>query len=181
MVKRLLDIIFSVLGLLLLGWLILILFIAVSIIFKENGLFRQIRVGQYGKPFKIWKLRTMDSESFDIPSFAAFLRKHKLDELPQFINVLLGDMSVVGPRPDVPGYYDKLIGESRKILELKPGLTGLASIKYRHEESLLAQQSNPLQYNDEIIFPDKVRINLEYYYKQSLWVDLKIIWKTILR
>lgn len=90
-------------------------------------------------------------------------------------------MSLVGPRPDVAGYYDRLEGENKKILELKPGLTSMASIKYANEEALLAAQENPLKYNDTVIFPDKVRMNLEYYYHHSLFGDLKIILKTIFR
>lgn len=88
-------------------------------------------------------------------------------------------MSVVGPRPDIPGYYDLLEGENRKILELKPGLTSEASIKYANEEELLSKQENPLKYNDEVIFPDKVKINLDYYYNRSFWLDIKIIIQTI--
>ena len=114
-----------------------------------------------------------------ISRFAKFLRKSKLDELPQLFNIVKGDMSVVGPRPDIPGYYDALEGENRKILELKPGLTSEASIKYRNEEMLLQSVSNPKKYNDEIIFPDKVKMNLNYYYNHNLLIDLKIILKTI--
>lgn len=116
-----------------------------------------------------------------ISRFGNFIRKTKIDELPQLFNVLIGDMSVVGPRPDILGYYDKLQGEERKILELKPGLTSLATIKYANEEALLAQQENPLKYNDEIIFPDKVQMNLVYHKQQSLWLDIKIIMKTVLQ
>ena len=104
-----------------------------------------------------------------------------MDELPQFINVLKGEMSIVGPRPDIEGYYDTLDGENRKILELKPGITSLASLKYYNEEEILEQQDNPLLYNDTVIFPDKVKMNLAYYYNQNLVLDLKIILKTILR
>ena len=107
-----------------------------------------------------------------------FLRKSKIDELPQLLNVLFGQMSFVGPRPDIPGYYDKLVGEDRKILELKPGLTSKASLKYFNEEFLLSTQPNPLEYNDSVIFPDKVKMSLEYYYKKSFREDLKIIFKT---
>lgn len=111
--------------------------------------------------------------------FGRFLRKSKLDELPQLFNILKGDMSVVGPRPDIPGYYDLLEGENRKILELKPGLTSEASIKYRNEEELLQNAINSKRYNDDIIFPDKVKMNLNYYYKHNLLIDLKIILKTV--
>ena len=113
-----------------------------------------------------------------ISRFGNFIRKTKIDELPQLLNVLMGTMSVVGPRPDVPGYYDKLQGEERKILELKPGLTSLATLKYANEETLLAQQENPLHYNDTILFPDKVTLNLHYCHTRTFFGDLKIIWKT---
>ena len=108
------------------------------------------------------------------------LRKYKLDELPELWNVLIGDMSFVGPRPDVPGYADKLEGDDRRMLLLKPGITGPASLKYRNEEELLAEQENPLKYNDEILFPDKVKINIEYLDNWSFWNDIKIIIYTVL-
>jgi lipopolysaccharide/colanic/teichoic acid biosynthesis glycosyltransferase len=108
------------------------------------------------------------------------LRKYKLDELPELWNVLKGDMSFVGPRPDVPGYADKLQGEDAIVLSLKPGITGAASLKYRNEEELLALQDNPQDYNDYIIFPDKVRINKEYIYHRSFIMDLQIIACTVL-
>lgn len=114
-----------------------------------------------------------------ITFFGSFFRKFKIDEFPQLFNVLLGEMSIVGPRPDIEGYYDKLEGEERKVLNLKPGITSLASIKYSNEDIILARQKNPLEYNDTIIFPDKVKMNLEYYYNQSLLLDFKIILKTI--
>jgi lipopolysaccharide/colanic/teichoic acid biosynthesis glycosyltransferase len=147
----------------------------------SNGFFIQERVGQFGKLFKIVKLRTMDIKTQSISTFGRFLRKSKIDELPQLYNVFIGEMSVVGPRPDVAGYYDILKGEARKILELKPGLTSEASLKYFDEDALLAQQEDPLLYNDTVLFPDKVRMNLEYYYNRSFLGDLKIIWKTIFR
>jgi len=123
----------------------------------------------------------MDAKMHSISVFGKFLRKSKIDELPQLFNVLVGDMSFVGPRPDIPGYYDILTGEARKILELKPGLTSEASLKYYDEDSLLAQQEDPLLYNDTILFPDKVYMNLHYYYNRSFLGDLKIILKTIFR
>jgi lipopolysaccharide/colanic/teichoic acid biosynthesis glycosyltransferase len=103
------------------------------------------------------------------------------DEIPQLLNILLGQMSFVGPRPDVPGYYDKLAGENRKILALKPGLTSEASIKYANEEALLNQQDDPLAFNDAVIFPDKVKINLNYFQNRTIFVDLLIIFKTVFR
>jgi len=119
--------------------------------------------------------------SGQISKYGNFLRRYKLDELPQLLNILLGDMSFVGPRPDIPGYYDKLKGENRKILELKPGLFSWAAIKYFNEEEELRWHDNPLEYNDNVIFPDKVKMNLHYYYTQSFKEDLRIMWKTIFR
>lgn len=114
-----------------------------------------------------------------ITSTGAFLRRYKLDELPGLLNVLAGDMSFVGPRPDVPGYADLLEGEQRKILELRPGITGPATLKYAGEEELLSSVEDPQKYNDEVIFPDKVKINLEYYHNHNLVTDLRIIFKTL--
>ena len=153
-------------------------------------LFRQKRVGQYGKLFTIIKFRTMSVSHHGssisvagesrITPLGAKLRKYKLDELPELWNVLIGDMSFVGPRPDVPGYADLLKGEDKDILRLKPGITGPATLKYRNEEELLAQQIDPQRYNNEVIFPDKVKINLDYLHHHSFWGDLCIIIKTIL-
>ena len=116
-----------------------------------------------------------------ITKVGAFIRKYKLDELPELWNVLLGQMSIVGPRPDVKGFADELKGEDRKIFNLSPGITGPASLKYANEEELLSNQENPEVYNKKVIFPDKVRINLDYYYNQNLILDLKIIFATIFR
>ena len=147
-----------------------------------------------GKHFKLYKFRTMirNAEKMEAGSITTkndsrvtrigeFLRKWKLDELPTLCNVLKGDMSFVGPRSDVPGYVDKLKGESRRILEMRPGITGPATLKYSNEEKLLAEVNNPKKYNDEVIFPDKVKINLKYMDNWSLWTDIKIIFKTIFR
>ena len=115
-----------------------------------------------------------------ITPLGAKLRKYKIDELPELWNVLIGDMSLVGPRPDVPGYADNLQGDDRRMLFLKPGITGPASLKYRNEEELLTGQDNPQKYNDEVLFPDKVRINIEYLDNWSFWNDIKIIVYTVL-
>ncbi len=123
----------------------------------------------------------MNIDTDRVSKYGSFIRRFKLDELPQFLNILLGEMSFVGPRPDVPGYYDQLQGESRKILELKPGLCSWTALKYIDEEALLQRQENPLKYNDEVLFPDKVKMNLEYYYNRSFLEDLKILWATVLR
>lgn len=164
-----------------LGWLIILLIMICCLDTNSFGIFFQKRVGKDARLFWIYKLKTIHPRTRKISTLGHFLRKYKLDELPQLFNVLFNDMSFVGPRPDIPGYYDKLEGENRKILELKPGITSLASIKYSNEEEILSSQQNPLKYNDEIIFPDKIRLNLEYYYKRSLWLDIKIILKTIFK
>ena len=179
MAKRFFDLLLSLIGLLAVGWLLLIFWIVVSIDTQSNGLFIQERIGQWGGVFRIFKLKTMHSATATISRLGSFLRKTKIDELPQLWNVLKGDMSFVGPRPDVAGYYDVLQGESRKILELKPGITSAASIKYQNEERLLEQQDNPLHYNDTVLFPDKVRMNLVYYYNHSFLGDIRIILETV--
>lgn len=146
----------------------------------SSGIFVQIRVGQYGKLFGIYKFKTLHPVTSNISKLGKFLRKSKIDELPQLFNILKGEMSFVGPRPDIEGYYDKLVGDDRRVLQLKPGLTSEASLKYKNEEYLLAQQENPLQYNDEVLFPDKVKMNLEYLGKLCFKEDVKIICKTFL-
>jgi lipopolysaccharide/colanic/teichoic acid biosynthesis glycosyltransferase len=179
--KRLFDILFSFLLLVSLSWLLIIIYLIVLIDIFSNALYKQYRVGQFGALFIIYKFKTIHPISGKISFLGKFLRKYKLDELPQLINILIGNMSFVGPRPDIPGYYDLLEGENRKILELKPGLTSSASIKYANEEEILGLQENPLLYNDTIIFPDKIRMNLDYYYNNSTFGDIKIILKTIFR
>ena len=171
--KRLMDFLLALLGLWLI-WPVLIL-VAVLIKVKMPGgpaLFKQKRVGQHGRIFTIYKFRSMNvshggssisikGES-RIPPFGEKLRAYKIDELPGLWNVLIGDMSFVGPRPDVPGYADLLTGKDRDILKLKPGITGPASLKYKNEEEILAEQIDPIIYNDTVIYPDKIRINLLY-------------------
>ncbi|MFV5692461.1 sugar transferase [Flavobacterium sp. LT1R49] len=183
MTKRFFDIIFSLFTLLLFFWVVLISWLLAVIDTRTNGIFIQERIGQFGVPFTIYKLRTIQisssSEDVRISKIGQLLRNYKLDELPQLFNVLKGEMSIVGPRPDLPGYYDLLEGEKRKILELKPGLTSLASLKYTTEKYLLEKQASPIIYNDRVIFPDKVQLNLDYYYHRSFWGDITIILKTI--
>ena len=179
MLKRIFDLFFSFVGLLLSGWLLVLFWVIASLDTNSNGLFVQERIGQWGRIFKIYKLKTICPQTNRISRIGLFLRQTKIDELPQLWNVLKGEMSLVGPRPDIQGYYDLLEGEYRKVLELKPGITSEASIKYQNEETLLAQQENPLVYNDTIIFPDKVRMNLEYYYNRSFFGDIRIIVRTL--
>ena len=179
--KRLFDVIFASLALLFLFPFILISLVIAAFDTSSLGIFIQERVGQYGKIFLVYKLRTMHKKSGEISVIGNWFRKTKIDELPQFINVLNGTMSLVGPRPDIPGYYDKLEGESRKLLELKPGITCYAALQFYNEEKLLSEVDNPKECNDTVLFPEKVRLNLEYYEKRSLGLDLKIILETIQR
>jgi lipopolysaccharide/colanic/teichoic acid biosynthesis glycosyltransferase len=170
------NVLFSGILLAALSPLLIIAIALAAISTRSVGVFTQIRIGQHGKPFTIYKIQTMVAGK--VTGVGKFLRKTKIDELPQLINILKGDMAFVGPRPDIAGYYDILQGDDRRVLALKPGLTSLAAIKYRNEEQLLAQQEDPQHYNDTVIFPDKVRMNLAYLNKKSFWVDMKIIWLT---
>ena len=182
MTKRLFDLFFSILGLVFSTSLLALFYVLATLDTRQNGIFLQQRIGQFGQPVTIYKLRTFGRSTVQpVSKFGVFLRNSKIDELPQLFNVFLGDMSFVGPRPDIAGYYDTLEGEDRKILELKPGLTSLASIKYANEDELLAQQENPLLYNDTVLFPDKVKMNLAYYYNHSIVGDVKLILKTVFR
>lgn len=188
--KWLFDRIMSFVGLIVLSPVLLV--VALLIRVKMPGgpvLFRQKRVGKDGELFTMVKFRSMSvshggssvsvAGESRITPLGAKLRKYKLDELPELWNVLVGDMSFVGPRPDVPGYADKLVGEDRVILKLRPGITGPASLKYRNEEELLAGVDDPQTYNDTVIFPDKVRINKEYYYNWSFRKDIRYIFQTV--
>ncbi len=144
---------------------------------RSDGFFFQERVGRHGQVFSIWKLKTM--RQGHVTRAGKWLRRWKIDELPQLINIIKGDMSFVGPRPDVPGYYDKLTGRARLLLKLRPGLTSPAALKYRNEEQLLLQQASPKKYNDAVIFPDKVTMNLKYLEQRSLTYDFKVIFNTV--
>jgi len=189
-IKRLFDILFSAGGLIILGWLMVPAIIGAYFDTGRSGIFRQRRVGLHGSYFNVMKIRTMqDSDEIStvvttaddprITPFGSFLRRAKLDELPQLFNILRGDMSFVGPRPDVPEYMDRLVGNDRLILSVRPGITGPATIKYRNEEQLLAGKQNPQKFNDEVIFPDKVRVNRHYVENYSFSADLRYIWITL--
>ena len=165
---------------LLIGLVFLLLVLGITAIdTQSNGFFTQKRIGQYGKSFLIYKLRTLHPKTNKTSFWGRMLRKTKLDELPQLLNILKGEMTFVGPRPDVAGYADKLEGADRIILNLKPGITGLASLKYRNEEHILAQQTHPQLYNDEVIWPDKVRINKWYAENRTISMDLQILFYTL--
>jgi lipopolysaccharide/colanic/teichoic acid biosynthesis glycosyltransferase len=188
--KRLFDLCLGIPGLLLFSWVIAIAWVIAAIDTRRNGFFVQRRVGQHGRLFDVIKIRTMrdvpglrttvttDSDP-RITAVGRLFRKLKIDELPQLINVVIGDMSFVGPRPDMPGYADVLEGEDRVILSVRPGITGPATLKYRDEEKLLADQVDPEAYNRDVIYPDKIQINKEYVRDWCLLNDIKYIWQTI--
>jgi lipopolysaccharide/colanic/teichoic acid biosynthesis glycosyltransferase len=188
--KRGFDIIFSFVGLVLTFPLIFISFLAIVISSRTSGIYAPYRIGRHGLPFKIYKLKTMREVSGlmnsvttkndpRITSIGKWLRKFKIDELPQLWNVLKGEMSLVGPRPDVAGFADQLQGQDREILSLLPGITGLATLNFKQEEELLAQQKDPVTYNREVIWPEKIKLNKEYIENYSFGLDIQILWKTI--
>lgn len=186
--KRTFDISLSLGGLLIVWPLI-----AVAILISRwdtgaSGLFKQERIGRYGKSFNIYKIRTMVPNTGStvtalhdkrITRMGRHMRRLKIDETPQLYNILVGDMSFVGPRPDVPGYADRLIGDQRRLLELRPGITGPATLAFRNEEQLLSTRVNPVEYNNQVIWPEKTRINLHYLESWSMRQDVKIIVDTV--
>lgn len=180
-IKRVFDIFFASIALLIIGWFILFTAILSKFLIKGNGIFKQQRVGQYGKLFNIYKIETIGPKetNFKISKFALFLRKNKIDELPQLWNVLVGTMSFVGPRPDISGFADKLEGESTVILSVKPGITGPSTLRFRNEEELLQAQENPKIYNKEVIWPQKIVLNIQYVKEYSFSKDIYYLYKTI--
>ena len=187
--KRTFDFIVALIGLIISSWIILIAFIIASIDTRSYGLFTQLRVGKGGKLFRIIKIKSMrevkgiettvtKSSDARITKSGALFRKTKIDELPQLFNVMIGKMSFVGPRPDVPGFADQLDGKGRAILSLRPGITGPATLVFRNEEELLEDQEEPEAYNREVIYPKKVEINLKYLENYSFWIDIKYILAT---
>ena len=191
-IKRWFDVTMSLWGLVVFAPLFAVVSLIVKFTSKGPVFYIAPRVGQFGKLFNLYKFRTMfvnaDKEkegsiTIDgdrrITPVGRILRKTKIDELPSLLNVLKGEMSFVGPRPDVKGYADSLIGKDRLILNLKPGITGPATLKYANEEDILASVADPIRYNNEVIFPDKVRINLSYLDSINLFTDLKLIFRTL--
>lgn len=189
--KYLFDRIMAFVGLVVLSPILFVVWILIRIKMPDGpAVFTQKRVGKGGKLFTMYKFRSMSAHHSGstvsvagesrITPLGAKLRRYKLDELPELWNVFIGDMSFVGPRPDVPGYADKLEGDDRRVLQLRPGITGPASLKYRDEEVLLATQANPQEFNDKVIYPDKVRINLYYLDHYSFVADIKMIIATVL-
>jgi len=191
--KRLFDLFWTILGLIILWPLFLL--IAVLIKLDDGGpvFYRQIRAGYKGKPFRVWKFRTMvvDADKMGRPltvgrdpritRVGKWLRKLKLDELPQLFNVLVGEMSLVGPRPEVFAYVERYSEKQREVLGLMPGITDPASIIFRNENEILAQANNPEQTYVKEIMPEKLRINLEYSKEATLWSDFITILKTIFK
>jgi lipopolysaccharide/colanic/teichoic acid biosynthesis glycosyltransferase len=190
-IKGLFDFSLALAGLVLVSPIIILAWVVASIETRSNGFFLQNRVGKNGVLFTLVKVKTMkpvlgvntnvtQKNDVRITISGVFFRKTKIDELPQLWNVLIGQMSFVGPRPDVQGYADKLQGKDKVILSVRPGITGPASLKYKNEEVLLAKQSNPEQFNNEVIWPDKVKINSDYANNWSFTQDLRYIYQTII-
>ncbi|WP_290626804.1 sugar transferase [Altibacter sp.] len=187
LIKRTFDLSISILLLPFAIIPLILLLVMARISTGAPGLFVQQRVGKDGVLFPVYKIRSLKgSYHMDIhaiqqseTSFGRWLRKSKLDEIPQLFNVLKGDMSLVGPRPDVEGYADRLTGEDRIILTVRPGITGPATLKYKDEDRLLAQQQDPMDYNDRVIWPDKVAINKQYIQDWSLKSDVYYLWASV--
>ena len=188
--KRLFDIIASGCGLLVLSPILVIVAIWIKLDSKGPVFYRQVRVGRYNKDFKIYKFRSMrvgsDKGSLvtvggrdpRITRSGYFIRKFKIDELPQLINVFTGDMSLVGPRPEVRHYVDYWTPEQMRVLDVRPGITDPASIRYRNENELLATAEDPEKYYIEVIMQEKLKLYLEYVENASFWYDIKLIFKT---
>ena len=189
--KRLFDIVFSFLGLIFLSWLFIIIALAVGLTSKGGVFYKQKRVGRHNKDFVLYKFRSMKVDSDKkslitignrdsrITLVGYFIRKYKLDELPQLLNVFKGDMSFVGPRPEVRYYVDMYTDDQKKVLDFRPGITDPASIAYRNENELLSTKDNPKEYYIQFVMPDKIRINLQYQAKRTFFSDIKIIFLTI--
>ena len=188
--KRLFDIVASGLGLLVLSPILIIVAIWIKLDSEGPVFYRQVRVGRYNKDFRIFKFRSMrigsDKGSLvtiggrdpRITRSGYFIRKFKIDELPQLINVLVGDMSLVGPRPEVRHYVNYWTEEQMHVLDVRPGITDPASIKFRNENELLAQAEDPEKYYIEVIMQEKIKLYLDYVKKNSLWYDIKLIFQT---
>lgn len=190
--KRACDIILSAIGLLCLSPLLLLVALWGKLDSPGPVFYRQVRVGRYNQDFRIYKFRSMytDSDKRGLITIGGrdprvthagyYIRKFKLDELPQLINVLVGDMSFVGPRPEVRKYVNLYTPEQMHVLDVRPGITDAASIKYRNENDILATQPEPERYYIEVIMQDKLRINLDYVANHTIWGDLRLILNTFL-
>jgi len=191
MIKRIFDIVFSISGLILLSPVLIVIAILIRFDSKGPVLYKQTRVGRNNKDFKLLKFRTMNPDSDSkglltvggrdprITKTGYYLRKFKLDEFPQLINVLYGEMSFVGPRPEVRKYVDLYTEDQKKVLDVSPGITDIASIKYKNENDLLEKAEDPEKYYIEKIMPDKIKLNLEYINERSFFKDFKVILRTL--
>jgi len=191
MAKRLFDIIFSILGIIILSPFLILISIVIVLTSRGGALYRQVRVGKNGKQFKLFKFRSMHKGSDKsgsltvgmrdsrITAIGFYLRKYKLDELPQLFNVFMGNMSFVGPRPEVPEYVALYDAEQKEVLKVKPGMTDYASIAYSKENELLDKAQNPEELYIKQIMPDKLKLNLRYIQDMSLETDIKLIFKTM--
>lgn len=191
MAKRAFDFLSALLGLILLFPFFLLIGLLIKLDSAGPVFYLQERVGEKGKLFNLFKFRTMrmgadkstaitvGNRDPRITAFGYYLRKFKVDELPQLINVVMGNMSLVGPRPELKKFVDLYSSEQRKVIEVKPGITDYASIKFRNENELLAGKTDPVDYYVRKIMPIKLRLNLQYIKDQSLWVDFKIIGSTL--
>ncbi len=191
MLKRGFDVVSSLIGIILLFPFLLILWISIQLESSGGGFYCQIRVGKNGIDFRLWKFRTMKTgadkkglltiggRDSRVTRIGYYLRKYKLDELPQLINVLVGDMSIVGPRPEVRKYVELYSQDQRMVLSVKPGITDYASIEYSNENELLAQSENPERTYIEEVLPAKLELNQKYLNDQGFFIDLRIIFQTI--
>ncbi len=189
--KRLFDIVCSFFGLVFLSWLFVFVALWVGLSSRGGVFYCQRRVGRCNRDFTIYKFRSMRVNSDRqglltiggrdgrITKAGVFIRKYKLDELPQLFNVLRGDMSFVGPRPEVRKYVELYTEEQKKVLTVRPGITSLSSIKYRNENEILSRSDNPEQYYIDVIMQDKLAIELDYLEQRSLLTDIKVIFQTI--
>ncbi|MEI6515490.1 MAG: sugar transferase [bacterium] len=189
--KRLFDVSAAFAGLILLAPVMALVALVVRLTSPGPALFVQTRIGRHGRPFRCFKFRTMRSGGAELGTITTasdsritpagrVLRNWKLDELPQLWNVFTGLMAFFGPRPDLPGYADQLQGDDRQVLDLLPGITGPATLLFRDEEKLLALASDPKTFNDQVIYPEKLRINREYLRTGSFWRDIGFIVATVL-
>lgn len=191
MLKRLFDIMASGLGLIILSPFFAVIALWIKLDSRGPVFYRQVRVGRGNKDFRIFKFRSMrpDSDRKGLITVGGrdprvtrsgyYIRKYKLDEFPQLINVFMGDMSLVGPRPEVRKYVDMYTREQKRILDVRPGITSLASIRYRDENEILGSSADPEKAYVEEIMPDKISIDLEYVDKAGLWTDIKLIFRTL--
>ena len=189
--KRFFDLFFSLFLIIIGSPVIFFAWILASIETKSNGFYCQERVGKNGNLFFVFKIKTMLDSKIDknnvttsdnprITFLGKYFRRFKVDELPQLFNVLIGDMSFVGPRPDVKGFADELTGEDALILKIRPGITGLSSLKYKNEEYILSNVKNPIDYNKSVIYPEKIKLELQYIKNWSLFNDIKLILFTVI-